>query len=399
MDRYPVPEVFKRLFLFILLLLPHPGWAQLHSEIKSEKIRIGVILPLSGKYKAFGEATLKGILLGAGIFGGKTNAPQVKLIVEDSKGDPEKGKKGIEELNKAGVVAVLGPLLSDVSLEVARNAQALKIPLITFSQAEGIVYEGDYIFRNSLTPAAQARAIASFAVRKLAIEDFAILYPETPYGRRLTTLFEREVKKLGGRVVRKEGYRKDKTDFSEEIKRLFLIKEVKDEKGKRTLTPPEIDFDALFIPDYAERVGLIAPQLAFYNVKGLQLLGTNGWNSPDLIRIGGRYVEGAIFVDGFSTLSNAKEVKTFVRNFFKTYGTKPGILEAQGYETIKILLEILRNNPQAGREEIRDSLLFRIFNFPGVTGYISFDINGEALKGMYVLKVEDGRIILLMDRN
>ncbi|NIQ94532.1 MAG: hypothetical protein GWN87_10185, partial [Desulfuromonadales bacterium] len=64
-----------------------------------------------------------------------------------------------------------------------------------------------------------------------------------------------------------------------------------------------VDFDALFIPDYADRVGMIAPQLAYYGIEELPLLGINGWNSPDLLRVAGAFVEGAIFVDGFFAYS------------------------------------------------------------------------------------------------
>ena len=386
-------KILAHILLSLLIILPHSLWAQ----EREGKVPIGVILPLSGRYKDFGEATLKGILLAAGIFGEKDTP--VEILVEDSKGDPGLARVAVYNLYRRGAAAILGPLLSSVSIKAAKEAQMVRVPLVTFSQVEGISSTGDYIFQNSMTPSSQAKALAGFAVNQLLLTDFAILYPNTSYGITLASLFEKEVERLGGRVVRKLKYRKEKTDFSREIRRLFLIREEKDERGKPRLTPPVVDFEALFIPDYAERAGLIASQLAFYDVRDLQLLGTNGWHSPRLFKFGNRYVEGAVFTDGFAVESNDQEVKAFVKDFFREYGYKPGILEAQGYETMKILLSILEENPEASREDIKDWLLYRIYRFPGLTGYISFDITGRAVKGMYILKVEGESIKILKDKN
>jgi len=60
------------------------------------------------------------------------------------------------------------------------------------------------------------------------------------------------------------------------------------------------DFEALFIPDSSLRVKMIASQLAFYDVKAVQLIGTSLWHSSDLLKKGAEYLEGAVFPDTFS---------------------------------------------------------------------------------------------------
>ncbi|MBK7845679.1 MAG: hypothetical protein IPJ71_18745 [Bdellovibrionales bacterium] len=59
-----------------------------------------------------------------------------------------------------------------------------------------------------------------------------------------------------------------------------------------------IDFEALFIPDGVRSVSQIAPMLAYQEVKGIKLLGTNLWNTPELAEKGEKFAEGAIFFDG-----------------------------------------------------------------------------------------------------
>ena len=74
-------------------------------------------------------------------------------------------------------------------------------------------------------------------------------------------------------------------------------KELSEVEKKRRMLPPETTFEALFIPDFAENVAMLLPQLVYYGVENVQLLGSNGWSSPKLVRNAGeRYVNGAVLV-------------------------------------------------------------------------------------------------------
>lgn len=155
---------------------------------------------------------------------------------------------------------------------------------------------------------------------------------------------------------------------------------------------PAVEFDALFIPDYADMVGMIAPQLPFYGIEETPLLGINGWNSPELIRNAGRYVEGAVFVDGFFRYSSYPFVEDFVRLYFEKYGEEPSILEAQGFDVAGMLLAILDRPGVNTREDVRLALS-TLRNYPGVTGATSFDYLGEAEKLLFLLQVRNGNIV------
>ena len=69
--------------------------------------------------------------------------------------------------------------------------------------------------------------------------------------------------------------------------------------------PPYVDFDAVFIPDTHQAAGLIAPHLAFHEVRGVTLLGPSAWNHPGLLELGGRHVEGAVFPGAYSASIHA----------------------------------------------------------------------------------------------
>src|SRR5690606_30811177 len=98
------------------------------------------------------------------------------------------------------------------------------------------------------------------------------------------------------------------------------------------LLPPIIDFDAIFIPDSPKAMGQIAPMLAYQGISNTRLLGTNVWNSNELIRRAQKNVDRAIFID--SNLTNDPDFRKtrFFRDFVKAFGEEPGVFEAQGYE-------------------------------------------------------------------
>src|SRR3989344_3887288 len=130
--------------------------------------RVGVILPLSGRYAAFGEQALKGILLAADTFGTTfelNKGLSLEIIVKDTKDDPLASERAVEELAAdKDVMGIIGQLLSVTAIGAARKAQELKLPMITLSQKQGLTGAGDYIFRNFLVPAEQAKAVVDYAV-------------------------------------------------------------------------------------------------------------------------------------------------------------------------------------------------------------------------------------------
>jgi ABC-type branched-subunit amino acid transport system substrate-binding protein len=380
------------------------------SHLSHPTFKIGVALPLSGRYAHFGEQALKGILLAADIFEAKGQGSgargqdenkgiNVELVVKDTRDDPIASTKAVEELaSSENVVGIIGPLLSITATDSARKAQELKVPTITLSQKEGLTDVGQYIFRNSLLPSEQAKAVAYYAINKLNYKKFAILYPNSPYGTELADLFKEEVRKNNGEIAAEEHYKEGQTYFGKEIVRLFKIKETEKKEGRKKtkLFETTVTVDALYIPDYFDTIGLIAPHFAYYNIKDVKLLGSNGWNSPKLIAMAGKYVEGSVFTDGFFAGSRREATSQFVNNFRNLYGAEPGIIEAQAYDAVKMMIEAVKKSqkPEVGsqRDEVLDNLA-HLKDFPGATGNITFDSNREAVKALFILEIKNGKIV------
>jgi ABC-type branched-subunit amino acid transport system substrate-binding protein len=369
------------------------------------RLSIGCILPLSGPYETFGNRALNGIELALSRFNARLDVDPIQLFIRDSRGDPDASARAVESLTLDDrVVGIIGPMVTSES--AAMKAQTLHVPIITLTQKSDITELGDWVFRNFLTPALQVRAVVSYAVDALGIDTFAILYPEERYGISFMNEFWDEVVARGGQVVAVEPYSPDQTDFADPVKKLVGLyyprppgleteganasNSRRSRSGHEEGPEPIVDFGAVFIPDTYEKAGMIAPQLPYYDVDDVVLLGTNLWHSDKLIQIARKYVQGAIVPDSFFLDSPSPQVQNFVRDFEEVFGASPGFVEAQAYDTALMLFHLV-NLPDVRSRLTLQMALSAVRNFPGATGLSSFDETGDVDKQIYLLTIRGDR--------
>jgi ABC-type branched-subunit amino acid transport system substrate-binding protein len=398
---------------------------------------IGVAVPLSGKQKPWGEAIMQGVALALGDGNG------FKVVVKDTRGEPEAAQAALEELAQGeGVIAALGGVVNAEAPRAASAAQGLGLPFISLARIEGVTQAGTFVFRNMLTAEVQAKALVELAMARRGMRTFALLYPQIPYGQELATSFWDEVDARGGEVRAAESYDHDRTTFAPVVKSMVgklwlderqdyldqvrdLVKEEKDPYRRRKAIerlrerlPPVTDFDAIFIPDFAKNVALVAPALAVEdvvtqtcdpkevervrkatgreNLKTVQLLGANGWDDPALVEKAGKYVECAIFVDGFFPGSERTDTKAFASAFQAKYGRAPSILDASAYDAARMIRSVLESGATT-RDAVRDQLS-TLKGFAGATGTLSFDARREIVKPLFYLTVNKGAVRELTPR-
>jgi ABC-type branched-subunit amino acid transport system substrate-binding protein len=389
---------------------------------------LGVVLPLSGSFAAYGEESLLGILLAVGAFDAAVSGAtsQMKVLVRDSGGSAAGAARGVRSLaEEPGLVAIIGPLLAEEAESAAEAAEDRAVPLVALTRREDVARHRPYVIRLGSSPRLEAELLADYAVSELGSQRFAILYPRDSYGVALRGAFWDAVETRGGAVVGVAAYDPAATDFAEPIRRIIgyeflsagergalverkkLLKranrmpperaaelrraaaEITGPKGEPL--PPFIDFDALFIPDSHENASLIAPHLAFHEVRGVRLLGPSGWNHPDLVRIGGKHMNGAIFTGDFYPQSSYPFVTEFVRRFRQTFEGEPSFLSAQGFDAANLLMVQLARGRQT-REQVAEGLL-ATRAYPGVSGVTSVRHDGNAVKRPYLLGVSRGQIV------
>lgn len=353
---------------------------------------IGCILPLSGENRVYGIHSLLGIALAIHAFEPNYEGIPIKLVIRDSKSSPGEAETAVEELvDEERVMAIIGPLLSVTSEAAAKKAQELEVPIITLTHREDVAEIGDYVFQNCLANSQQVKALVSYAMDGVGLKRFSILYPRDLYGIKLTHLFIDAVLRRGGEIMGVQSYDNEQMDFGDQIKRLVGLQEVRAEKGRKVDFEPVIEFEGLFIPDYSDRVGLIAPQLAYYNVIGITLLGTSAWNSPELVSEGGKYVDGSVFIDGFFKDSLNPRIQKFVEEFRNAFESDPSTLEAQAYDAADLCVRVMTETEIFSHHQMRDGLM-DLMGFDGISGLTSFDFEGKPNKIPFILTVRKGKI-------
>jgi hypothetical protein len=173
-----------------------------------------------------------------------------------------------------------------------------------------------------------------------------------------------------------------------------------------------VDFDAIFLPDFAKSVALVAPAIAVEDVftatcdpkelervrkstgredvRAVQLLGANGWDDPSLVAKAGRYVQCAIFVDGFFAGSSRAGTRRFVDAFQGRHGRPPSILEASAHDAAAIVRHVVGQGAQS-RDAVRAGIA-GLRGFEGATGDLGFDDRREVQKALFFLTIDGDAI-------
>lgn len=380
---------------------------QIKADLASSAYRVnqvGCLMPTSGKYEPYGTRAQRGFDLAYNRLMLEHPELDLSVVYRDTESDPERTRQLVRELAELGVCAIVGPV--GTVEEAAEEAQLRGIPIMTLSGKEDITRMGDYVFRNFLTREMQVKSVVSYAFEVLGLNNFAILYPEEQYGVDLMNLFWDEVNVYGGDIVGVESYALDKMDFATSIRKLTgmyypipleseTLADGSISTSGKTLPSeiepetPVVDFDALFIPDASEKVGLILPQLSFHDVGGVYLLGTNLWHTDALISMAGTHAEGTVIPDGFFAGSDKPHVQRFVKDFQMTFNEPPGFIDAIGYDSAMMIFQVIRDNP-ISYSAFRDRLL-SLKEFEGVTGMTSVDETGDVWKELFLLNVDGNR--------
>lgn len=345
-------------------------------EVNEDVIKIGSIFPLTGQYSNYGQSTLNGMEIAideineAGGINGKT----ISLESLDDKGELTDSVTSYQKLAESGAQAIVGTSTSSPSLAIAEASLADGIPVITPTGTEESITEGKAnVFRTCFTNPYQGELLAIFAKDSLDAKTAAILVNSaSDYSTGIAESFEKKAAELGIDVVAKESYGENDTDF----------------KAQLTSIASE-DPDVLLLPEYYEKLSLIAPQARDSGIDAT-FIGGDGWDgilktvdesSYDLI-------QNSYFTNHFSIEDDNPRVKEFIETYRNTYNEDPTAFSALGYDTIYIIKEGFEK-AQSDSNEDRNAAI-KALDFDGITGAFSFDNNNNPKKDASIMKIDGG---------
>ncbi len=341
-------------------------------------IKVGEYGSLTGSEASFGQSTHKGIQqavdeinAAGGVLGKK-----IELHTEDDQSQAGQAATVVRKLiSSDGVVALLGEVASSRSLEAAPICQQSGIPMISPSSTNPKVTEvGDYIFRVCFIDPFQGTVMANFATKTVQAHTAAVLTDvKSDYSLGLAKFFKEQFLASGGKIVDEEKYSGGDKDFNAQ---LTAIK----------AASPEV----VFVPGYYTEVGLIALQARQLGIN-VPLLGGDGWESPTLIPVGGKALEGDSFSTHFSADNTSPEVQAYLTTYKKRYNETSDAMAPLGYDAMMILADAIKRAGTTDGAKVRDALA-ATKDFKGVTGNITIDPNRNASKSAVILTITNGAI-------
>ena len=346
----------------------------------NNEIRVGEYGSLTGSTATFGKSTHEGIVIAVEEINaaGGIKGKKIRLFTEDDQSKPEEAANAVTKLiSQNNVSVILGEVASSRSLAAAPICQQNGVPMITPSSTNPKVTEvGDHIFRVCLLDSFQGKAVAAFVVQELKFRRGAILIDvKNDYSVGLAQFFRENFESLGGRIVASPSYSEGDSDFRSQL------------TAVKAQNPQFI-----FVPGYYTEAGQIALQARDLGMR-MPIIGSDGWESPKLLEIGGRALEGAYYSNHYYAEDPSPAVQAFVQKYQQKFGAVPDSLAALAYDAAKVMAEAMARTANLEKKEIRDQIA-ATSGFQGVTGNITIGPDRNAVKSLVMLKVENQKLVL-----
>src|SRR5438067_1952384 len=348
-------------------------------------ILVGEYGSLTGPQATFGQSTHNGIMMAADEVNaaGGINGRKIKVLSEDDQSKQEEAANAVTKLiSQNNVLAILGEVASSASIAAAPICQSNKVPMITPSSTnDEVTRKGDYIFRICFTDSYQGEYQAVFAdgwcTANNKPKTVAMLTDvKSDYSQGLAKVFSAKFAALGGKISGTQSYANGDSDFHSQLTAL---------KG----TNPSI----IFVPGYYTDIGQIAIQARDLGIT-VPLLGGDGWESPRLIEIGGKSLEGCFYTNHYFYGDPAPVVSSFVQKYKERFGQTPDSLAALGYDAMKTLADAMKRAAKLDGPSLRDAI-GQTKGLVGVTGTINIGPERNAMgKKLVIEEIKNGQLTL-----
>jgi len=338
---------------------------------RSNKVKVGVIAPLTGKGAYYGQILKTNFDLAF------ASDSLYELKYEDSKFEKNASVSAINKLITIDKVPViLGEVTSDNTLTIAPIAEKNKTVLFaTIASTDKLNEIGEYFFRNVPSNKIQGITAANFIYSKLGLKSVAVFGQNSEYGVNITTSFKNEYTKLGGEIVFDDSFLEGEVNFKTQLSK------VKQSRAKALYIPGNENEPALILKQ-AKEIGLSIP-----------IIGGDGSSTDNLITMAGIGSEG-FYITNIVINKSTAFYKDYRDLFFNKFGKEPSAYDAYAYEGAKIILAALKG---AGNNAVDVKNYLHTNSFQSLTGELTFDEKGQVNRLWGIYQVINGKFVELED--
>tara|TARA_B100000401_G_scaffold404050_1_gene317977 strand:+ start:80 stop:1231 length:1152 start_codon:yes stop_codon:yes gene_type:complete len=343
------------------------------NSLASEKIKIGLIVPLSGKNYIMGERIIKSIRMAVN----KIDDNRIEIIPKDTRSNPIDALKVSKELYKEGVRIIIGPVFN----ENIKYLDDLKdVTFISFTNK--LINNPKNVISAGVNAISQIQTIKKFNDKK-NLRKSVFLIPKSEFKKEIETAinftkirhkevfyYDREPTKLTKQIEDLTRYKIRKNNLKDEIKRLeslsFKDKERQIQKLKKRDTLGNINFDSVIIADFDENLKSVATSLLYTDVssKRISYITLNQWFDPSLLK------ETSLHPIYFPSI-NKRNYEIFMKDFKNTYGIDGDQLSFLSYDLIGLVYFLIYEN----NFKISKKIFYKKNKFKGKIGIFEISKN------------------------
>jgi len=315
-------------------------------NLENQKVlKIGVLLPLSGKFKAIGESFLKAIQLALYDISDK----KIKIYPKDTAANALTTYNSAKELEEIGVKIVIGPIFYE-SLERLNEINNMTFISLT-NKTEKIP---NNIIAFGINTKSQINVLKKY-FEKIEISKTLFLSPQSLYATQAKIITDSKIKfyktftytnspkKITEEIEKLTNYRERKRELEIRIKILEKSELYKDKNELKKLelkhTLGKVSFDSVIIVDFGERLKSVLTSFVFSDISSeeVNFFTINQWFDETL------FDEVALKNLHFPSI-NYKNLKKFKKKYFKTYKENPNQVAILAYDALGLIYHCWYNN-------------------------------------------------------
>ena len=316
------------------------------STYASDKIKIGLIVPLSGENFLIGERIIKSIRMAIN----KINDDQIEIIPKDTKSNPIDALKVSKELYEEGVKIIIGPVFNE-STKYLDDIN--EVTFISFTNK--LIDNPSNVISAGVNAISQMKTIKKFN-DKNNLSNSIFLIPRSDFKKEIEVAinktkirhkeifyYDREPTKLTKQIENLTKYEIRKNNLKDEIKRLenlsFNDNEKKIQNLKKRDTLGNINFDSVVIADFDENLKSVATSLLYTDVssKRISYITLNQWFDESLLK------ENSLHPIYFPSI-NKKNYELFLNDFKNNYDQNGDQLSFLSYDLIGLVYFVSYQN-------------------------------------------------------
>ncbi len=343
------------------------------NAIASEKIKVGLIIPLSGENFLIGDRIIKSVRMAVN----KVNDDRIEIIPKDTKSNPIDALKVSKELYNDGVRIIIGPVFN----ESTKYLDDLKeVTFISFTNK--LTNNPKNVISAGVNAISQIKTIKKFN-DKNNLKKSIFMIPRSGFKNEIESAikitkikhdkvfyYDREPTKLTKQIEDLTRYKTRKNNLKNEIKRLeslsFNNKKTKLQKLKKRDTLGNIDFDSVVIADFDENLKSVATSLLYTDVssKRISYITLNQWFDKSLLQ------ETSLHPIYFPSV-NKENYELFMSDFKNIYGLEADQLSFLSYDLLGLVYFLIYEN----NFEISKKIFYKENKFKGKIGIFEISKN------------------------